>query len=244
MATTISDGMVGAMATDIARNKPDSRAPTLLVNATGMTQETEQGYAGLIRTLVLHLPVDFYDLLDSESKADIIEAAERAGVACEGGVQQRLAPEAQGWRDRLAELEDWGSDQELAGTWEVIDGRLSGLKTLLAHSVTPDDLADVGRRCRELMIAAANATYRASMLPEGKEPPKDSDAKTKSKYIIASLGDGSVNKRLTKLIDRAWDLSVGLSHNPEPPRIATFAAAQATILVVRTLERIEADLDG
>ena len=75
-------------------------------------------------------------------------------------------------------------------------------------------------------------SHTGSMLPEGKEPPK------------ASLGDGSVDKKLTKLIERAWDLSMGLLHNPEPPRIATFAVAQATILVVRTLERIEAEVNS
>ena len=80
--------------------------------------------------------------------------------------------------------------------------------------------------------------------PRGEESPKESDPKTKSEYIVSSLGDSSVDERLTKLIDRAWDLCAGLLHNPEPPRIATFAAAQATILVVRTLERIEAEVNS
>ncbi len=123
MATTVSDGVVGAMATDIARKNPESRAPTLLVNAVQVTSE-------------------------SHIEDDIRIAAHRAGLRCTR-VLTRLAPEAAGWRDRLAEIEDWGSDQELAGTWEVIDGlgveevRESGFDT--SRLVSKRERANGGR---------------------------------------------------------------------------------------------------
>jgi len=185
--------------------------------------------------------MDYIDQIDGEVMRAIKIAAPRAGVDCDV-VTQRLAPAAEGWRDKLAELEDWGQPSGIEDEWAVINERVTELKALFSRSVTPDDLADIGRRCRELMIASANATYRPWMLPEGKEPPKESDAKTKCKYIVEHIGSNSLDKRLTTLIDKAWDLSVKLSHYKEPARTATFAAAQSAILVVRTLGMIEGDL--
>ena len=237
-----SDGEVGAMAMLIAKSEPGSPAPRLLTNVHSM----EKGYDHIgydqIEVIKVQVPLDFYDSWDSDVKGVILKAARHIGHA-PNRVNVFLAPESDGWRDRLAQVEDWGPETKPSGSWEVIDERLSDLKGLLSRAVTPDDLADVGRRCRDLLIAAANATFRPSMVPEGKEPPKESDAKAKCTYIVASVGEGSADKRLVKLIDRAWELASGLLHDPEPPPIPVFTIAQATILVVRTLERIESRLD-
>ncbi len=178
---------------------------------------------------------------DAKASEEIVRAANRADVRC-SSVKQRLAPAAKGSRDQLAELDDWGAPVEQGDPWVVINERVAELKALFDRSVTPDDLADVGRRCRELMIAAANATYRPEMLPDGHDKPKDSDAKTKCKYIVDYVGSNSLDKKTSTLIDKAWDVAVALSHHKEPARSATFAAAQAAILVVRTLGLVEDDL--
>lgn len=216
-------------------------AVRLLREAAAVVRDSKfAGYQDIFG-LVLVLPGDYFDLLDPEAENAIRLAAHRADE-WSAFVDARLAPVGDGWRDRLAELEDWADDGPLHDDWAVINERVHELRSLFHRAITPDDRADVGRRCRELLIAAANATYRPTMLPDGADPPKDSDAKTKCRYIVDHVGANSVDARLAKLIDRAWDLAVGLLHHDEPARVATFAAAQATILVVRTLAMIEGSL--
>ncbi len=238
----VSDGEVGAMALFIARKNPESPAPRLLSNAVSLTVEEEGEYTGWHEVLYVRLPLDFYELWTAQVASDVTVAAQQAGfdVSYSNAI---LGAEAEDWRDRLAQLEDWGPETEPSGTWEVIDNRLTDLKGLLDRALTPDQLSDVGKRCRDLLIASASATYRQSMLPNGEDPPKEADAKTKCRYIVAAHGTGSTDKSLVKLIERAWELANALAHNPDPSSIAAFASAQATILVVRTLERIEATLD-
>jgi hypothetical protein len=237
----VSDSIVGAIALDIAKNGSSEVATALLSNAVQVRTSREYVGGSYRYYLTLLLPLDYMDMLDGEVSKQIVHAAKRAGLSCTS-VRQRLAPAATGWRDHLAELEDWASGELLKDAWVVIDERVSELKALFSRSVTPDDLADVGRRCRELLIAAANATYRPMMLPEGHEAPKEGDAKSKCRYIVEYVASNSLDKRVSNLVDNAWDVAVKLSHHQEPARTATFVAAQATIVVVRTLALIEADL--
>lgn len=231
------------MALDIAKNDSNPLAVRLLSEAVSVETTSRDAYRSSQLGLTLVLPLDFIDLIDDDAARAIARAAQRAGIDhYHEYVAQQLAPAADGWRDRLAELEDWGDGASLAGEWAVINERVHELRTLFQRAVTPADRADVGRRCRELMIAAASATFRPAMVPDGEEPPKESDAKAKCKLILEYVGSNSVDVRLSKLIDKAWDLAVGLLHHTEPARPATYAAAQSAVLVVRTLAVIEGEL--
>lgn len=242
----IRDDVVGAMALDIAKRRTSELAVRLLREASAVLEASRNGYGGRTQFgLTLVLPLDFMDLLNEEAARAICEAARRAGIEYSHEfVEEQLAPAAPGWRDRLAELEDWGSDSQLGNEWAVINERVHELRNLFHRSITPDDRADVGRRCRELLIAATSATFRPGMVPEGETVPKDSDAKAKARYIIASLGSNSVDERLAKLVDRAWDLAAGLLHYDEPSVIATYGAAQSAILIVRTLAVAESEIQA
>lgn len=237
------DELVGAIALDVVRKGSSPLAATLLANAKSVEAQLKwvDQYEDYRSVVTLVLPLDYMDQLDDQARRAIRAAAERADISCDL-VQQRLAPAAPGWRDKLAEIEDWGAVPHVDDRWVVINERVTELKALFDRSITPDDLADVGRRCRELMVAAVSATYRPVMLPKGEDEPKEGDAKTKARYIIQYVGSNSLDERLSKLIDKAWDLSVGLLHHDEPARTATYAAAQSAILVVRTLGVIEADI--
>lgn len=242
----LDDGVVGAMAMDIAKRGSSPTAVRLLREATSVIERVQERRYGYNDTkwfhgLVLELPLDFMDVLDDGAREAIAQAAARIAVPCDF-VEERLAPAAKGWRDRLAELEDWGGGEKLDEDWAVINERVYELRALYARAATPDERADVGRRCRELLIAASSATFRPAMATNKANLPKDGDAKAKCKLIVAHLGDNSLDDRMSKLIDRTWDLAVGLSHHDEPSKVATYAAAQATILVVRTLAVIEGEL--
>ena len=173
----IQDNVVGAMALDIAKRGASELAVRLLRAATAVTKASRDGYGETAFGLTLVLPLDFMDQLDTPAANAICEAARRAGIQeFNQFVDQQLAPAAPGWRDRLSELEDWGSESELGDDWTVINERVHDLRNLFQRSITPDDRADVGRRRRELLIAATSATFRVSMMPAGQDPPKDSDA--------------------------------------------------------------------
>ncbi len=79
-------------------------------------------------------------------------------------------------------------------------------------------------------------------MPNGEEAPQESNAKRKIELVLAAVENGSLDKRVSALMGKAWDVAVGLLHQDEPARVATFAAAQATILAVRTLAMIDGEL--
>ncbi len=81
------------------------------------------------------------------------------------------------------------------------------------------------------------------MVPENEEVPQESKAKERFRAILLYYGRGSLDAKLKSLMDKAWDLAAGTLHHDAAGQAATFAVAQATILVIRTLGVIQADLD-
>jgi hypothetical protein len=62
-------------------------------------------------------------------------------------------------------------------TWADLDARLAGLSAELNGAVRRDDLQDVGRRAREILIDCAALLADLSLVPVGKVLPKGRDAK-------------------------------------------------------------------
>jgi hypothetical protein len=131
-------------------------------------------------------------------------------------------------------LTDPGSGQ-LA--WASLDARLTGLAGELAKAASLDDMQDVGRRAREILIDCARLLADPSLVPGGQPVPKAADAKAWLDLFLAAQAPGSHRDALRRLVRAAWDLAQTVTHG-NVDRVEAFAAAQATTLVVRTLQSL------
>jgi hypothetical protein len=122
-------------------------------------------------------------------------------------------------------------------TWADLDGRLAGLATELADAASRDDFQDVGRRAREVMIDCARLLADPALVRDGQAPPKTADAKAWLDLFLAARAAGPTRDELRRLVRAAWDLAQKVTHG-DLGRIDAFAAAQATVLVVRTLQEL------
>lgn len=137
-----------------------------------------------------------------------------------------------------AAVEDWGETHD---DWAELDQRIDALRRELVGGEELDDWQDVGRRAREILIDLANLLYRSEMAPENEEPPQGSNAKAKLNAYLNARVPGPQNAELRAAIRSAWDLANKVTHG-SVTRHHAFAAAQATLMVVRTLAVIEADV--
>ncbi len=122
--------------------------------------------------------------------------------------------------------------------WGSVEKRLSDLHAKLLAATTVDDWQDIGRRCREIVIAAANVVFTPRLLPAGREVPGTNDAKARL--------DAYFNARLPELADEtrafvtgSWRLANALTHHPQMGRLEAVSSAQAVILLVRVLQEID-----
>lgn len=74
-------------------------------------------------------------------------------------------------------------------------------------------------------------------MPSGQVAPKAADAKAWLDLFLAEKGPGATRQELRRLVRDAWDLAQKVTHG-DLGRIDAFAAAQATVLVVRTLQAL------
>lgn len=128
-------------------------------------------------------------------------------------------------------LDDWGGGTD---HWATIEGRLDGLRKEMAEASTLDHYQDVGRRSREIIIATVNELFTEDMVEEG-QLPKGSDAKSRFDYVLKAYSPGPAHAELRSLMRSAFDLTQKVTHSEGITRIDAFAAAQATVLLVRTL---------
>ena len=143
-------------------------------------------------------------------------------------------------RSGLAVTDPGGSETE---SWADLDGRVAGLATELAQAATQDDLQDVGRRAREILIDCAKLLADPDLVPRGKEAPKAADAKAWLDLFLAAYAPGSSRDELRSLVRSTWALAQTVTHS-DLSRVGAFAAAQATVLLVRTLQRLADEDDG
>jgi hypothetical protein len=126
-------------------------------------------------------------------------------------------------------------------TWTDLDARVGELIDEQHGAISPDDLQDVGRRAREILIDCAKLIADQSLVPSGQDPPKAGDAKRWLDLFLAAYASDSHRDELRRFIRATWDLAQTVTHG-DIGRVEAFAAGQATILVVRTLQAL-ADAD-
>jgi Fe-S-cluster formation regulator IscX/YfhJ len=141
-------------------------------------------------------------------------------------------------RLRDAGVTDWSSD-EVAPNWSRVHARLHGMKDVFRRAVELDDFQDVSRRCREVIIEAAQLVHRPWMVPDGEDPPQAANGKAKIDQICSAVLSGSSNERLRKALRAALELANEGTHSSSTARLQAMAAAQATVMVVRTLQEVE-----
>ena len=124
-----------------------------------------------------------------------------------------------------------------ATTWGALDSRVEGVVSELRNAATLDDLQDVGRRCREILIDTAKLLADPALVPTGGTAPKAADAKAWLDLFLAAEAAGSARKELRAFLRAAWDLAQKVTHG-SVERVEAYAAAQATVLVVRSLQQL------
>jgi hypothetical protein len=120
-------------------------------------------------------------------------------------------------------------------TWVDLDARLAGLVAELDGAASRDDLQDVGRRAREILIDCARLLADPSLVPAGRPAPRAGDAKAWLDLFLAAHASDGHRDQLRRFIRAAWDLAQTVTHG-NIERVEAFAATQATVLVVRTLQ--------
>lgn len=122
-------------------------------------------------------------------------------------------------------------------TWAALDSRLEGVLQELSTARTRDDLQDVGRRCREILIDVARTLADPSLVPDGAQAPQAANAKAWLDLFLAAHAPGRSHRELRALVPATWDLAQKVTHG-DIERVDAYAATQATVLVVRTLQQL------
>jgi hypothetical protein len=140
---------------------------------------------------------------------------------------------------RRSGLVDWagGGGPE---TWATLQGRLDGLRDELNRAATHDDLQDVGRRAREIIIDAANMVFDDSMVPANEPVPSPNDAKRRIDFYLNHRVPGQSQADLRRVVRTVLDLANTVTHSDSITRVDAYATAQATIFIVRTLQEMSA----
>ncbi|MEP6468156.1 MAG: hypothetical protein ABJC24_00135 [Chloroflexota bacterium] len=138
-------------------------------------------------------------------------------------------------------IDDLGALGEQSSDWTQIEGRLASMRQELAQAVSLDDLQDVGRRCREVVIDAARRVFDSTMVPEGTETPGSSDAKAMIGLFLASRAGGSSRRDLRALVRSSHTLMQTVTHSATITRADAIASGSAAVLIVRTLQQLESE---
>lgn len=135
-------------------------------------------------------------------------------------------------------LADWGGLQ-LPG-WTALERRIDELRHEYEMANTLDGFQDVGRRAVEVILGAVNLVWDGWMPTVlGEEPAKAGDAKNRFRQILSAVLPGSSNEELRSVLNSAWRLAHDTKHSSSATRVHAMAAAQAVILIARTLAELQ-----
>ncbi|MBA3877787.1 MAG: hypothetical protein C0498_12850 [Anaerolinea sp.] len=130
---------------------------------------------------------------------------------------------------------DWPAP---APGWGSVEVRLSNMHSRLADASTKDDWQDIGRRCREIVIEAANVVFTPRLVSAGNRPPGKNDAKARlDAYFEGRLPELADDMRA--FVAGTWRLANAMTHHPRMGRLEAVCAVQGTILLVRVLQELE-----
>jgi hypothetical protein len=127
-----------------------------------------------------------------------------------------------------------------ATSWPDLDARVAGIAMELTDAASLDDFQDVGRRAREVLVDCARLVADPALVPPDAAVPKAGDAKGWLDLFLANRAGGQSREELRRLVRAAWDLAQKVTH-ADIDRVDAYAAAQATVLVVRTLQELSRD---
>jgi hypothetical protein len=126
---------------------------------------------------------------------------------------------------------------------ESVAARLEEVKARLATAQTLDDFQDLGRRAREILIAAVDEVFHPDMVPFDEQQPKKADAKARFDLILDALFVGSARAETRNFMRAAWDLAMKTTHAGSVKRLAacrqdTVGAVQGAVSVVKILSEL------
>jgi hypothetical protein len=195
------------------------------------------------RIAILSFPIDVRDQWDDEYIPEVLDAL-NAAAEIHGwhyrAISAVIAPQEDGWRDRLADVIDWG-DETSAPDWWAINAQLDELRETYRRAVTDESRKNVGRHSRDLLKAAVNQVFDNSMVPDGEDLPGSDDAKARFDYIIRTRVEGSSNEELRAFMQKTWALANAAAHRGDN-EAETLASAQATVAVVRILAKLDEEV--
>jgi hypothetical protein len=130
-----------------------------------------------------------------------------------------------------------------------VEARINGLRERLTTATTLDDFQDLGRRAREVLIAAVDEVFNTDIVPIGAEPPKRADAKARFDLILESFFVGSARAETRNFMRAAWDLANKVTHAGTKNRLGecrqdAVAAAQGALAIVRVLSELIREPDS
>jgi hypothetical protein len=144
---------------------------------------------------------------------------------------------------RKSAVTDWHPEGETE-SWTSVEARLNGLKDRLESAHELDDWQDVGRRAREVLIAATNVVFDEAMIAAGGATLQKANAKARFDAVVDTLAEGSSHDALRELMKAAWALVQKVTHSNGVTRVDAFVATQSTIVIVRVLQEIERAIGG
>jgi len=144
--------------------------------------------------------------------------------------------------EQLTEIEGTGSvhdpgSDDTEPTWNGINTRISGLIQKYSTARVRDDWQDVGRRSREILIDLGKLVADPSLVPVGEQAPKVADAKAWFNIFVGARASGNHHAELRFVMKGTWDLAQKVTHG-DLGDIDAYAAAQATVMVVRTSQKL------
>lgn len=110
-------------------------------------------------------------------------------------------------------------------TWTALDARLEGVVQELSQAQSRDDLQDVGRRCREIIIDAAKLLADQSLVPDGTDAPQAANAKAWLDLFLTAKATGRSHRELRAFVPVTWDLAQKVTHG-DISRVDAYAAAR------------------
>lgn len=121
--------------------------------------------------------------------------------------------------------------------WPAVDARLRELGPLVERARTLDEIQDIGRRCREIVSDLADVAL-ATAKPPISGGPFGSNRKAKLSAFLDRAAAGPSSADLRRVVLATYDLANTVTHSSRGSRAEAVAAAQAAVLLVRTLREL------
>ncbi|KRC52348.1 hypothetical protein ASE16_04800 [Leifsonia sp. Root227] len=138
--------------------------------------------------------------------------------------------------EAIGEVHDPTPDDD-SPTWEKVNPRVAALIKEYGSARDRDTWQDVGRRSREILIDLGKLIADPALVPEGQEAPKGADARAWFDLLLATRAAGKDKAELRSMMRSTWDLAQKVTHG-DIDDVDAFASAQATVLLVRTTQKL------